>query len=138
MVYKTTMHWVINLQRTEIYSGQPKGQAVQDHAPNGNWQGPSSCTLTWWEAEEQAGWLDAAGVHAGGASQPGRPLMTRLFSLSHRNHSDVGVSEGTRSKQSNSLSSINFTPKASLSVAIFVPQFDFRRAIYIESSLKPL
>lgn len=88
------MHWVINLQRTEIYSGQPKGQAVQDHAPNGNWQGPASCTPRWWEAEEQAGWLDAAGVHAGGASQPRRPLMARLFSLSHRKHSDLGVGEG--------------------------------------------
>lgn len=96
-----------NLQRAEIYSAQPRGEAVQDHAPNRNWQGPSSCTLTWWKAEEQAGWQDAAGIHEGGASQPRRPLMACLFILSHRKHSDLEVGEGDSSKQSNPLSSIN-------------------------------
>lgn len=100
-----------NLQRAEVYSAQPRGEAVQDHAPSRNWQGPSSCTLTWWKAEEQAGWQDAAAIHEGGASQPRRPLMAWLFILSRRKHSDLEVGEGDSSEQSNPLSSINLPLK---------------------------
>lgn len=127
-----------NLQRAEIYSAQPRGEAVQDHAPNRNWQGPSICTLTWCKAEEQAGWQDAAGIHEGGASQPRRPLMACLFILSCRKHSDLEVGEGDTFKAEQPSQQYQLCPKTSLSVAIFVHQFDFCWAISVESFLNPL